>query len=278
MQQASFDIREQAGHSLKSSLKHTMGAQFAIPAWSSAMNARVVNEVAGHGLGGSAHFLRNSLQASFTQFIAQGWSWSLNLWTGLLNPASWNNKRAPAVQALLEQCADSTIIVPFSPSITPSTSMNELTDSQQQQRLQHQAQSFIQDRFFLGGATDVRGFTYRGIGPRSRNDALGGDFFWGLGLHLNTPLPIRSWRDAAGTSASTHFFLTAGSIVKHGRGFDLRSMLADSTKSVAATAGVGLSFMTGGITLELNLVYPFSYANSDVRTQNVQFGVGMQYL
>lgn len=68
----------------------------------------------------------------------------------------------------------------------------------------------LPDRFFLGGATDVRGFAHRGIGPREKDDAMGGDCFYALAAHLYTPLPIKALRDAAG-AVRCHLFANAGS-------------------------------------------------------------------
>ena len=57
--------------------------------------------------------------------------------------------------------------------------------------------SQICDRFFVGGPSSLRGFEYKGIGPRapadqggaSGGDALGGDMFYTLGATLAFPFP-----------------------------------------------------------------------------------------
>lgn len=49
--------------------------------------------------------------------------------------------------------------------------------------------SRINDRFQLGGPTDVRGFRIAGLGPRDGNDALGGDMYYAGSANLFFPLP-----------------------------------------------------------------------------------------
>ena len=49
-----------------------------------------------------------------------------------------------------------------------------------------------------------------------KDDALGGDLFWSLGLHLYSPLPFRP----AGLAERfrTHFFGTAGNLTQFSQG------------------------------------------------------------
>ena len=100
-------------------------------------------------------------------------------------------------------------------------------------------------RFFLGGPLSVRGFKTYGIGPRRQSkpvscfhtivvftgtctslwavylfsaidDALGGDMFWSLGLHLYTPLPFRP--GGLAERFRTHIFATAGNLAQFTEG------------------------------------------------------------
>ena len=49
--------------------------------------------------------------------------------------------------------------------------------------------SRINDRFQLGGPTDVRGFRLGGLGPRDANDAVGGDVYAAGSANLLMPIP-----------------------------------------------------------------------------------------
>ncbi|CRK34709.1 hypothetical protein BN1708_019589, partial [Verticillium longisporum] len=53
------------------------------------------------------------------------------------------------------------------------------------------APSRLNDRFQLGGPTDVRGFKLGGLGPHDGPDAVGGDLFAAGSLNLLFPLPYR---------------------------------------------------------------------------------------
>ncbi|KAJ3094303.1 sorting and assembly machinery component 50 [Phlyctochytrium planicorne] len=72
-----------------------------------------------------------------------------------------------------------------------------------------QASSRINDRFFLGGPSSIRGFRQNGIGPKDQGDCIGGDMFFGGGLSLFTPLPYLADKPIRG-----HLFVNGGNIVK----------------------------------------------------------------
>lgn len=87
----------------------------------------------------------------------------------------------------------------------------------------------INDRFFLGGPLNIRGFDYHGAGPHSDGEkknllkflgrnlfhsgaALGGDCYWATGLHLYTPLPFLYHRENLMSYVRLHYFLNAGNV------------------------------------------------------------------
>ena len=88
----------------------------------------------------------------------------------------------------------------------------------------------INDRFFLGGPLNVRGFDYHGAGPHSEGSislfivnamkhtlylpgaALGGDCYWASGLHLYTPLPFLYHRENLMSYVRLHYFLNGGNV------------------------------------------------------------------
>jgi outer membrane protein insertion porin family len=141
------------------------------------------------------------------------------------------------------------------------------------------AASLVCDRFFLGGATDVRGFQYRGIGPRALGDALGGDVYAALGLHLYAPLPFKKWRDAVGNAVKTHFFVTAGSVISSpATSPTYAHLLYRGADALAASTGAGITVLTGAFQLEFNFCYPFKMGQTDRAQKGPQFGVGLTFL
>ncbi|KAI8142254.1 surface antigen-domain-containing protein [Fennellomyces sp. T-0311] len=47
----------------------------------------------------------------------------------------------------------------------------------------------VSDKFMLGGPLSIRGFRTAGVGPRDYRDALGGDAYWAVGLSVISPIP-----------------------------------------------------------------------------------------
>ena len=86
---------------------------------------------------------------------------------------------------------------------------------------------------------DVRGFQHRGIGPRAKEDALGGDAFWAVGANLYTPLPFESWREKCGENLQCHVFANAGACVAtDGAAGSVVERLSQNT---AVSLGLGLT-------------------------------------
>ncbi|XP_034935710.1 sorting and assembly machinery component 50 homolog [Chelonus insularis] len=137
----------------------------------------------------------------------------------------------------------------------------------------------IADHFFLGGPMNVRGFARRGCGPRHDGNALGGNTFWALALHLYSPLPFRPGKNSFGELFRLHGFVNGGNLGNISlRKNDLSESLKIFTDNVRWSAGAGIAMRLGGIArIELNLVMPLAMARSDV-FQQYQFGVGIQYL
>ena len=69
-------------------------------------------------------------------------------------------------------------------------------------------------RFYLGGATTVRGFGMWGIGPQDSGYSVGGEAYWAAGLHLYHPLPFLQGQ--INEFLKTHLFLTAGNLFCYG--------------------------------------------------------------
>lgn len=147
--------------------------------------------------------------------------------------------------------------------------------------------SRINDRFQLGGPTDVRGFRLSGLGPRDGPDALGGDVYAAGGASLLVPLPK--------VGIEKPFRLQA--FVNGGRLLALRSKEKEGTLSsqevqqsmqeTIAELGNGLPSMSAGIGLvyahpaarfELNFSLPLVLRKGEEGRKGLQFGIGINFL
>ncbi|XP_022083586.1 sorting and assembly machinery component 50 homolog A-like isoform X2 [Acanthaster planci] len=138
----------------------------------------------------------------------------------------------------------------------------------------------INDRFFLGGATSVRGFNFRGLGPHADGDAVGGEAYWAAGLHLFTPLPFMPGRGGLGDLFRTHMFVNAGNLCN----LDLEEQnvqqhLERLRDNFRWSYGAGIVLRLGRIArFELNYVIPRTALHSDSINAGLQFGVGVSFL
>lgn len=138
----------------------------------------------------------------------------------------------------------------------------------------------IADQFFLGGPLNLRGFDMRGCGPRHEGNALGGDAYWAVALHLYTPLPFRPGRNGFGDLFKLHGFINGGNVTNFSFKFanDYKENMKIFTENVRCAVGGGLAMKLGNIArVELNLVMPLLFIRGDV-LQQFQFGIGLQYL
>ncbi|KAI1360981.1 outer membrane protein, OMP85 family [Xylaria arbuscula] len=153
--------------------------------------------------------------------------------------------------------------------------------------------SRLNDRFTLGGPTDVRGFSLGGLGPRDGPDALGGDVFAAGSVNMLIPLPrggpdspfrlqlfanggrsvaMRNKTKSNNTASGQR--MTAGSV--------LSSMLS-ATKEVGVglpsiAAGVGLVYAHPVARLELNFSLPLVTRQGEESRKGLQVGVGINFL
>lgn len=226
---ASFEIREQAGHSLKSALKHTVVVDkrdnMVFP--TEGYFLKLAQEFA--GLGGDVRFLKHNLEYQHSVELLQDVILSCSFQGGNLRPLFGTPTR-------------------------------------------------INDRFFLGGPLSIRGFSTRGIGPRSENDSLGADSYWAAGLHLYTPLPFRPGRGGLGDNIKTHFFLNTGNLASLDTGLPWRNRLDVLREKMRWSCGAGLVFLLGIARVELNYCVPFRAQNSDSVNHGIQVGVGINFL
>ena len=146
--------------------------------------------------------------------------------------------------------------------------------------------SRINDRFQLGGPTDVRGFRLSGLGPRDGSDAVGGDVYAAGSANLLFPIP------RVGKDRPLRFQIFANG----GRLLALKTPKPEGTdggksrqtlSSTMAELGNGLPSMAAGFGLvyahpvarfELNFSLPLVLRKGEDARKGLQFGVGINML
>lgn len=146
------------------------------------------------------------------------------------------------------------------------------------QQVQH---SRINDRFQLGGPTDVRGFRLSGLGPHDGADAVGGDVYAAGSANILFPLPrlgperplrlqafvnggrLLALRDKAGEDVSKNVCSTVAE-------------LGNGLPSLAA--GFGVVYAHPVARFELNFSLPLVLRKGEEGRKGLQFGIGISFL
>jgi outer membrane protein insertion porin family len=147
--------------------------------------------------------------------------------------------------------------------------------------------SHINDRFQLGGQTDVRGFRISGLGPRDGTDAVGGDVYAAGSANLLVPLP----RVGKDSPLRLQAFLTGGRLLALQQPEKEGAMTSDDVKSsvynTVAELGNGLPSMSAGVGLvyahpvarfELNFSLPLVMRKGEEGRKGLMFGIGINFL
>ncbi|EAS29788.3 mitochondrial outer membrane protein [Coccidioides immitis RS] len=147
--------------------------------------------------------------------------------------------------------------------------------------------SRINDRFQLGGPTDVRGFRISGLGPREGPDALGGDVYAAGSANLLCPLP----RVGADKPFRLQAFVNAGRLLalKTPQGAsptspqEVRESVASTLSELAnglpsTAAGVGLVYAHPVARFELNFSLPLVLRKGEEGRKGLQLGIGISFL
>ena len=151
--------------------------------------------------------------------------------------------------------------------------------------------SRLNDRFQLGGPTDVRGFRLSGLGPRDGQDAVGGDVYAAGGASLLLPLP----RVGKETPLRLQAFINGGRLLALkdvrpsnerdgamemrdvGRG--LSQTIGDLASSLPSTAaGIGLVYAHPAARVEINFSLPLVIRRGEEGRKGLSFGVGLSFL
>lgn len=145
----------------------------------------------------------------------------------------------------------------------------------------------INDRFQLGGPTDVRGFKLSGLGPQDGEDSVGGDVYAAVSTNLLFPLP-RAGKDSP---LRLQVFANAGRLLalsdsasKDELGQknvcrDVRDTLAELGNGLPSiAAGVGMVYAHPVARFELNFSLPLVARKGEKGRKGLQFGVGINFL
>ncbi|ROT42665.1 hypothetical protein SODALDRAFT_304112 [Sodiomyces alkalinus F11] len=263
---ASPTVRADAGDSFKSSLRHVFHLDCRdnpqLP--QSGYAVRSVFELAGLGpLGGDVSFSKSELELSAATPLAPSWLRNTSLGAGLRLG----------------------MLYPLAPGLVSSG--------------RGAPASRINDRFTLGGPTDVRGFALGGLGPHDGPDAVGGDVFAAASVNLLLPVP----RTAPDSSLRFHLFANGGRLVAMKNrdknagggasastaaagGLDAGSVARGMWGAVSdlvrgppsVAAGLGIVYAHPVARFELNFSLPLILRRGEVGTKGVQVGVGINFL
>jgi len=131
----------------------------------------------------------------------------------------------------------------------------------------------LADRFFLGGASDVRIFRERGLGPHDGMDALGGELMWASGISLSGDIPCKGhW------PVKWQVFMNAGRLGHHRTDEPLPSQLKSALSNPSVSTGVGLIYNFDFMRIELNLGVPLAQSRGEKSRRGLQLGVGLEFL
>ncbi|PYH28496.1 Yip1-domain-containing protein [Aspergillus neoniger CBS 115656] len=143
------------------------------------------------------------------------------------------------------------------------------------------------DRFLLGGPTDVRGFRLCGLGPHDGADAVGGDVYAAGSANLLFPLP----RVGAEKPLRLQAFVNGGRLLSlrtadknaPTSGADVQNAMASTVSELtnglpSIAAGVGLVYAHPVARFELNFSLPLVLRKGEEGRKGLQFGIGINFL
>ncbi|PNS15744.1 hypothetical protein CAC42_4196 [Sphaceloma murrayae] len=149
--------------------------------------------------------------------------------------------------------------------------------------------SRLNDRFQLGGPTDVRGFRLSGLGPRDGQDALGGDVFAAGGASLLLPFPTMGKETPLRIQAFVNGgrLLALKDLMKNKETTVTNQDVATSVKSTiqelrnglpTCAAGLGLVYAHPIARFELNFSLPLVVRKGEEGRKGLSFGVGIDFM
>ncbi|EGV63016.1 hypothetical protein CANTEDRAFT_106508 [Yamadazyma tenuis ATCC 10573] len=135
-------------------------------------------------------------------------------------------------------------------------------------------ESFILDRFFMGGPNDVRSFSLNGLGPKSYGKSLGGDAFLNGGVSLISRLPYTSHD----SNFKLHNFFNYGALQLYNHTQSPQQNLRNLFGSFSTSIGLGVLYNHPMARFELNFVLPLTAHERDFNRKGLQYGVGISFL
>ncbi|CAK7224925.1 hypothetical protein SCUCBS95973_005684 [Sporothrix curviconia] len=285
---ASPTVRRDAGDSLKSSLSHTFTRDRRDNALlpQSGYLVRTLSELAGWGpLGGDVAFAKAEAEVSGVIPLIFPSSSSSSTSASSASSAS----SAPSIPAAVDSGitlgaglrAGLLYPLPFGYNLLGGQA----------------APSRINDRFLLGGPTDVRGFTQGGLGPHDGSDAVGGDVFAAGGVNLLVPI-TKAGRESP---LRLQLFANSGRLVALRNKKQPKAQAEEDApvagqsssqvaKSVSAAmqelatglpstaVGVGLVYAHPVARFELNFSLPLVMRRGEESRKGLQVGVGINFM
>ncbi|KAF2645022.1 hypothetical protein P280DRAFT_466259 [Massarina eburnea CBS 473.64] len=148
--------------------------------------------------------------------------------------------------------------------------------------------SRINDRFQLGGPTNVRGFRLSGLGPHDGPDAVGGDLYAAGGASLLFPVP----KVGKETPLRLQAFINGGRLLslknpdKEGKAMDSAAVQKSVKQAVdslsdglpSTTAGFGIVYAHPVARFEINFSLPLVLRAREEARKGLSFGVGVEFL
>lgn len=145
--------------------------------------------------------------------------------------------------------------------------------------------SRINDRFHLGGPTDVRGFRERQLGAKDGEDSVGGDAYLAGGASIFFLLP----KVGAGKPLRIQGFVNGGRLLGlqgiegTEKGSDVNGSVANALRMMTGqlpsiAAGVGIVYAHPVARFELNFCLPIVTRHGEGARKGLQVGVGMNFL
>ncbi|BFZ60809.1 hypothetical protein YB2330_001861 [Saitoella coloradoensis] len=139
----------------------------------------------------------------------------------------------------------------------------------------------IQDRFHLGGPSNVRGFREAGLGPHQRGDSVGGEVYLAFGLGLQTKIPLNT-SPSSDHGLRFQTFLNGGSLLALDPSRSVSQTLVEIVTRPSVSTGVGLVWAgeTFGqpLKVEANFVLPILARRGEGVRKGVQVGVGLEFM
>jgi len=238
-ERASREILKQAGHNVKSALRHTVQWDEREPAGalvSSGAAASVTTEVSGLGLG--ARFIRGEAECVYERPL----------------------RVLSALESSVELRLQLGALLPLGRGAAAAAEGSEAVAS------------YVGDRFWLGGTGDLRGFWVKGSGPKAPRrpreggemDAVGGDLKYAAMAALKFQVPGAPALREAGIYA--HVFGNCGNCVGRTEG------LERTLRTTRASYGMGLVWPSPIGKLEVNYCRAAKVFEHDKWRNGLHFG------